>query len=161
MISEDWGWCSAQKWWNNILAVNTWVITSLRYGKMVWKNGKREEWSKRIRRPENGWLTSITSTGRIDTNRIYLSRKKGGSGLISCQDCIEAAEKNSWRWYIKCVVEPLLKRRLCIWKGQKKPSQNLNSQSKDPEEILSILPRGWKAKATFKFFLFCTQVIDS
>ena len=36
---------------------------------------------------------------RSDVARIYVSRKKGGRGLISCENCNEH-EKNNLAWYV-------------------------------------------------------------
>ena len=38
---------------------------------------------------------------------IYLSRKMGGRGLISCEGCIRM-EENNLGWYVRNSVEPLI-----------------------------------------------------
>ena len=42
-----------------------------------------------------------------DVDRVYLSRKMGGRGLISCERCRRMEEKNLG-WYIRNSVEPLI-----------------------------------------------------
>ena len=44
---------------------------------------------------------------RSDIDRLYVPRKRGGRGLIGCEDCVRA-EENNVAWYIKNAVEPLL-----------------------------------------------------
>ena len=45
---------------------------------------------------------------KSDVDRIYVSRKDGGRGLIGCEMCIKA-EENNLGWYIRNTVEVLLK----------------------------------------------------
>ena len=42
-----------------------------------------------------------------DVDRVYLSRKMRGRGLISCERCTRMEEKNLG-WYIRNSVEPLI-----------------------------------------------------
>ena len=44
---------------------------------------------------------------RSDTARIYVSRKKGGGGLISCEACV-FGEENSLSWYVRNSEKVLL-----------------------------------------------------
>ena len=44
---------------------------------------------------------------RSDIDRLYVPRKRGGRGLMGCEDCVRA-EENTVAWYIKNAVEPLL-----------------------------------------------------
>ena len=46
---------------------------------------------------------------RSDTARIYVSRKKGGRGLISCEACV-CGEENSLSWYVRNSEEVLLRK---------------------------------------------------
>ena len=43
---------------------------------------------------------------KSDTDRIYLSREKGGRGLIRCEGCIRM-EENNLGWYVRNSVELL------------------------------------------------------
>ena len=44
---------------------------------------------------------------KSDTTRLYVSRKKGGRGLISCEQCV-GTEVNALRWYIENSNEEML-----------------------------------------------------
>ena len=42
-----------------------------------------------------------------DVDRLYVTRMKGGRGLISCESCI-SSEKNNSGWYLDNATEQLL-----------------------------------------------------
>ena len=44
---------------------------------------------------------------KSDTDRIYLSREKGGRGVIRCEGCIRM-EENNLGWYVRNSVELLI-----------------------------------------------------
>ena len=44
---------------------------------------------------------------RSNTARIHVPRKRGGRGLISCEDCVRG-EENSLGWYVGNCNEVLL-----------------------------------------------------
>ena len=44
---------------------------------------------------------------KSDIDRLYLGRKNGGRGLISCEYCVRA-EENNLRYYLGHTNEPLL-----------------------------------------------------
>ena len=44
---------------------------------------------------------------KSDIDRLYVSRSKGGKGLIDCKNCV-VTEENSLGWYVKNHVESLL-----------------------------------------------------
>ena len=46
---------------------------------------------------------------RIDVARMYVPRKKGGRGLISCESCLRRGE-NNLSWYVRNSEEALLKK---------------------------------------------------
>ena len=46
---------------------------------------------------------------RSDADRIYVPRKKGGRGLISCESCVRR-EENSLSWYVRNSEEALLRK---------------------------------------------------
>ena len=46
---------------------------------------------------------------RSDVARIYVSRKKGGRGLISCERCVRREEDNL-SWYVRNSEEALLRK---------------------------------------------------
>ena len=46
---------------------------------------------------------------RSDVARIYLSRKKGGRGLMSCESCVRR-EENNVSWYVRNSEKELLRK---------------------------------------------------
>ena len=46
---------------------------------------------------------------RNDVARIYVPRKKGGRGLISCESCVRR-EENNLSWYVRNSEEALLRK---------------------------------------------------
>ena len=46
---------------------------------------------------------------RSDVARIYVPRKKGGRGLISCEGCVKR-EENNLSWYVRNSEEALLRK---------------------------------------------------
>ena len=44
---------------------------------------------------------------KSDVDRVYLSRKVGGRGLISCKGCIRT-EENNLGWYVRNSVQLLI-----------------------------------------------------
>ena len=91
---------------NMIMAMNTWVITLLRYGVGILKWSKAEVTAMDCKTRK--LMTMYDAFHPIsDIHRLYLHRKKGGRGLISCKGCIIAVE-NSLGWYVKNSVEPFL-----------------------------------------------------
>ena len=91
---------------NKFTAINTWAIALLRYGAGVirWRKDELQVLDRKTRK-------LLTLYGafhpKSDTDRLYMPRRKGGRGLISCQDCI-TSEENNLAWYIKHSTEPLL-----------------------------------------------------
>ena len=93
---------------NNIVkAINVWAISLLRYGAGLLKWTREElEWMDRKTRK----LMTMYKTlhPKSDVARLYVPRRKGGRGLISCEWCIKG-EENSLGWYVKQSNEPMLK----------------------------------------------------
>ena len=46
---------------------------------------------------------------RSDVSRIYVPRKKGGRGVISCDSCVRR-EENNLSWYVRNNEEALLRK---------------------------------------------------
>ena len=44
---------------------------------------------------------------KSDTDKLYLTREKGGRGLISCEGCVRS-EENNLGWYVRNFVESLI-----------------------------------------------------
>ena len=92
---------------NRIKAENTWVVSVMRYGAGIlkWTNEELKALDARTRKV---MTMNEALHPKSDLERIYLPRKKGGGGLISCKACVKS-EENSLGWYIKGNDEPILK----------------------------------------------------
>ena len=44
---------------------------------------------------------------KSDVDRLYVSRKEEGRGLIECKMCSKA-EENGFGWYVKHYIEPFI-----------------------------------------------------
>ncbi len=93
---------------NKILAVNTWAVSLMRYGAGIikWTKNELQEVDRKTRK-----VMTINKElhPRSDVARIYVSRTKGGRGLISCENCVKG-EENNLRWYIKNSREIFLRK---------------------------------------------------
>ena len=91
---------------NKIAGINTWAVSLLRYGAgvIMWIVEELKSLDRKTRK-----LLTIHGVfhPRSDIDRLYVPRKRGGTGLIGCEDCVRA-EENNVAWYIKNAVEPLL-----------------------------------------------------
>ena len=83
---------------NKIKAIDTWVVSLVRYGAgiIMWKKAELEPMDRRTRK-----LMTVNKElhPRGDVARFYVGRKKGGRGLISCETCVKT-EINNLAWYI-------------------------------------------------------------
>ena len=78
---------------NNIKAINSWAVAIMRYGVGVleWRFYKLKELDKKTRK----FLTMHKGLHRkSDVDKLYLSRKEGGRGLVSCESTIRSEEYN-------------------------------------------------------------------
>ena len=91
---------------NKINPLNTWAISLMRYGAGI-LNWRVNELDQRNRKTRKIPTINREFHPKSDIDRLYVSRKKGGRGLISCKNCI-ASEENNLGWYVKNKVEPLL-----------------------------------------------------
>ena len=74
---------------NLIKAINVWVISLLRYGAGLLKWTREElEWMDRKTRKLMTMYKKLHP--KSDVARLYVPRRKGGRGLISCEGCIRA-----------------------------------------------------------------------
>ena len=93
---------------NKIMAINTWAVSLMRYGAGILKWNKNE--LQQIDRKTRKVMTINKGLHpRSDVARIYVSRKRGGRGLQSCEHCVRG-EENSLNWYIKNSKEVLLRK---------------------------------------------------
>ena len=91
---------------NKIKAINTWAVAVLRYGAgiLTWNVEELKELDRKTRK----LLTMHKGLHpKSDVDRLYLSRKDGGRGLMSCEHVIRS-EENNLGWYLKHSKEGLL-----------------------------------------------------
>ena len=93
---------------NKIKATNTWAVSLLRYRAGIIKWSK-EELQAIDRKTRKIMTMNKELHPRSDVARIYVARKKGGRGLISCESCVKE-EENNLSWYIKNNEEIMLRK---------------------------------------------------
>ena len=69
---------------NKIMAVNTWAVAILRYsaGVIDWKSEELKELDRKTRKTMSLYGALHPKS---DVDRLYLSRQKGGRGLVCCK----------------------------------------------------------------------------
>ena len=91
---------------NKIKAMNTWAVSSIRYGAGIikWTVAELDEMDRKTRK-----IMTINKEfhPKSDVDRLYVTRSKGGRGLIGCKSCV-ITEENSLSWYLMNHSEPLL-----------------------------------------------------
>ena len=91
---------------NKIMAVNTWVVSVMRYSAGILKWNTDE--SKNLDRRTSKFMTMHGALHpKSDIDMVYLSREIGERGLISYEGCIRMKE-NNLGWYVRNSVEPLI-----------------------------------------------------
>ena len=89
-------------------AANTWAVSLMKYGAGTIKWNKEE--LQDIDRKSRKMMTMNKELHpRSDVARIYVPRKKGGRGLISCKCCVRR-EENNLSWYVRNSEEVLLRK---------------------------------------------------
>ena len=91
---------------NKIKAINTWTASLLRYGEGI-VEWTKEDLQKMDRKTRKVMTMNKEFHPKSDTARLYVSRKRGGRGLISCEECVRT-EENSLSWYIENSNEEML-----------------------------------------------------
>ena len=93
---------------NKIKAANTWAVSLMRYGAgtIKWNKEELQDIDKKSRK-----IMTMNKElhPRSDVARIYVPRKKGGRGLISCECCVRR-EENNLSWYVRNREEVLLRK---------------------------------------------------
>ena len=90
---------------NKMLGINMQAVAVIRYGGGIidWRQEELKKLDRRIRK-------MMTMYGALhpksDVDRIYLSRKRGGRGLIGCEGCVKS-EINGLGWYMRSSGELL------------------------------------------------------
>ena len=91
---------------NKIKALNSWAVAVLRYGAGIinWRSDELKELDRKTRK-----LLTLYKVfhPKSDVDRLYLSRRKGGRGLMNCEDVIRS-EENNLGWYLKNSEDSLL-----------------------------------------------------
>ena len=75
---------------NKIKAANNWAVSLIRYGAGTIKWNK-EELQEIDRKSRKIMTMNKKLHPRSNVARIYVPRKKGGKGLISCESCVVRA----------------------------------------------------------------------
>ena len=92
---------------NKIMAASTWAVSLIRYGAGIlkWNKNELQEIDRKTRK-----VMKINKELHpwSDISRIYVSRKIGGRGLVSCENCVRGGE-NNLSWYIKNSRDILLR----------------------------------------------------
>ena len=93
---------------DNIKAANTWAVSLMRYGAgtIKWNKGELQEIDRKSRKIKT---MNKELHARSDVSRIYVPRKKGGIGLISCESYVRREEDNL-SWYVRNSEEALLRK---------------------------------------------------
>ena len=86
---------------NKIMALNTWVISILRYGAGM------NELQEMDRKTRKRMAMNKELHPRSDVVRLYVFRKNGGRRLTGCENSVKS-EENGPGWYVKNNIEPLL-----------------------------------------------------
>ena len=77
---------------------------------------------------------------KSDVDRLYVSRKRVGRGLIECKMCAKA-EENGFGWYVKHYIEALI---VAVRKSNTVSCENLTiKRINDQILMLMIKPRRW------------------
>ena len=90
------------------MVANTWAVSFMRYGAGTIKWNK-EELQEIDRNSRKIMAMNKELHARSDVSRIYVPRKKGGRGVISCESCVRR-EENNLSWYVRNSEEALLRK---------------------------------------------------
>ena len=79
---------------NKIKAANTWPVSLMRFGAgtIKWRKEELQEIDRK-----SGKIMTMNKElhPRSDVARIYVPRKKGGRGLISCESCVRRVKRTT------------------------------------------------------------------
>ena len=91
---------------NKIMAMNTWAVSLMRYGAGIikWNVAELDEMD---RKTQKIMTMNKEFHPKSDVDRLYVTRSKGGRGLIGCKSWVVTGE-NSLGWYVRNHDEPLL-----------------------------------------------------
>ena len=133
---------------NKIKAINSWAVETMRYGTRVleWRFDKLKELDRKTRK-----LLTIHKGlhPKSDVDRLYVSRKEGGRGLVSCESTIRS-EENNLGWYLKNSNENLLQGLKHVRILNYKESVSKKDFKKSPNENRV---ENWKEKQMYGQFI--------
>ena len=124
------------------MAINKWAVSVLRYGAGIIKWNQKE-----VQKMDRKTRKIMTMFGALhpksDVSRIYLPRKKGGRGLIGCEECIRS-EENNLGWYVRNSLEPML---ICVKLAGVIETENCTSKEEYKRRRVAGNLSQWKEKA--------------
>ena len=93
---------------NKMKAINSWAVAIIRYGAGVleWRFDELKELDRKTR---NFLLMHKGLHPKSDIDRLYVRRKEGRRGLVSCKSTV-GREENNLGWYLTNLNENLLQR---------------------------------------------------
>ena len=92
---------------NKVAAINVWEVAVFRYGAEIiqWKESELKDVDRKSRK-------TMTMYGALhpksNIDRLYITRKEGGRGLMSVEGCVRG-EENSLGFYITSSEEKLIR----------------------------------------------------
>ena len=117
---------------NTISAINTWAVSLVRYsvGIVNWRKDELDTMDRKTRKLMNLYGALHP---QADVDRLYVTRREGGRGMISIRECVEA-EEHSLSKYIANTEEELLKAArseglLQAWDGHTEDQRKRRKQS--------------------------------
>ena len=133
---------------NKIKAINSWAVAVMRYGAGVleWRLGKLKELGRKSRKL---FTMHKGLHPKSDVGRLYVSRKEGGRGLVSCESII-GSQENNLGWYLKNSNENLLQGLKHVRILNYKESVSKKDFKKSPNENRV---ENWKEKQMYGQFI--------
>ena len=129
---------------NEIIAINTWAVSLMRYGAGIvkWTKSKLDEIDRNTRKV---LILSNELHPRSDVDSLYVSRMEEGRALIGCKMCVKADE-DSLGWYVRHHIEPLIVAvRTSNTVASENSMQKKEFKQQDNEERLN----NWRAKIMY------------
>ena len=122
---------------NEIIAINTWAVSLMRYGAGIvkWTKSKHDEIDRNTRKV---LILSNELHPRSDVDSLYVSRMEEGRGMTGFKMCVKADE-DSLKWYV----------RISNTVASENSMQQKEFKQKDNEERLN----NWRAKIMYEQYV--------